>query len=290
MTVMTKSVPAGSPLFREVLSEWDPRRILRDLWAYRDLIRQLTVREVRQRYQGSYLGTLWSLLTPLLTLVVYTFVFSVVLGVRWGSSDRPTPPADFALTLFAGLIPFNVFAEVVTRAPTLVLSVPNYVKRVRFPLEVLPVVALGTALAQSLFYGLVLLGGELVLWRRLPWTLVWLPLAYLPLVFLCAGLGWFLASVGVYVRDIGPVVAVLVHLLFFLTPVVYPTTAVPESLRMFIYLNPLTTVVSGFRRVLLWDDGLPWGPWAGWTALTAGLAWLGYVWFVKTRKGFIEVL
>jgi lipopolysaccharide transport system permease protein len=211
---MRVATEVGTFRKRSFSSEWDPRRVVGDLWSYRELVYQLTVREVRQRYQGSYLGTLWSLLTPLLTLVVYTFVFSVVLGVRWGSSDRPTPPGDFALTVFAALIPFNVFSEVVTRAPGLILSVPNYVKRVRFPLEVLPVVASASALVHSMFYGLVLLAAELVLWRRLPWTVVLVPLAYLPLIFLCVGLGWFLASVGVYVRDIGPVVGVLVHVYF----------------------------------------------------------------------------
>jgi len=267
----------------------NPLHVTRHLWSHRGLIRQMVRREVSQRYRGSYLGVLWTLLTPLLMLLIYTFVFSIIFKARW-RADAETPPGEFALTLFAGLAAFNVFSEVVSRAPTLILGVPNYVKRVVFPLEILPVVALGSALVNSLItVGLVLVGNLIVL-GQLSSTVLWLPLAYLPLIFLCLGLGWFLASLGVYVRDIGQGIGIAVQMLFFLSPVFYPVTAVPEPLRIVLYFNPLTTILSEFRQTLLWGEPLGWRTWAAWSLLTAVLALLGYGWFMKTKKGFADVM
>ncbi len=261
------------------------------LWHYRDLIQQLTAREVQQRYRGLYLGLLWSLATPLLMLAIYTFVFSVVLKARWGgASDGSTSPGEFALTVFAGLIPFTVFSDVVTAAPTLVLRVPNYVKRVVFPLEVLPVVSLGSALVHSLVSVGILLVGVLLLQGRISPALVFLPLAYAPLILLCLGLGWFLASLGVYVRDVGHGIGIITQVLFFMSPVFYPVSAVPAELRFILYVNPLTTILDDFRRTLLWQEAPAWGSWAAWTAVTAGLSLLGYIWFGKTKRGFADVL
>src|SRR5574341_255251 len=257
----------------------------RHLWRQRELIWQLTKRELGQRYRGSYLGTLWSFLVPLLMLSIYTFVFSIVLKARWTQGPGPESVGEFALTVFAGMVPINMFSEVLSRAPTLVLSVPNYVKKVVFPLEILPVAAVRAALINSLIGIGILLTGILLLLGFLSPTLFLLPLAYVPLILLGLGVGWFLASLGVYVRDIGQGITVVVQVLFFVSPVMYPVTLVPASLRFILYFNPLTTILSGFRRTLLWRDVLPWGPWAGWTAIAAVFAMLGYLWFMKTKKG-----
>src|SRR5215471_10559134 len=206
-----------------------PLRMVRNLWKHRELIAQLTRREITQRYQGTYLGVFWSFLNPFLMLLIYTFVFSVVFQAKWGDVNRPTDVGQFALTLFAGLIPFNVFSEVVTRAPSLIVQVPNYVKRVVFPLEVLVVVALGSALVHSLISIGILLVGIVLCMGFLAPTAVFLPLIYLPLILLCLGLGWFLSSLGVYVRDIGHTVIIVVQMLFFMTPIFYPLTAVPAQ-------------------------------------------------------------
>lgn len=268
----------------------NPLKMVWGLWRHRELIGQLTRREITQRYRGTLLGVFWSFLTPLLMLVIYTFVFSVVFQAKWGDINRSTDVGQFALTLFAGLIPFNVFAEVITRAPSLILQVPNYVKRVVFPLEVLVVVAVGCALVHSVIsVGILLLGSGLCLGFLAP-TVVFVPLAYLPLLLLCLGLGWFLASLGVYVRDTGQTVTIVMQVLFFLTPIFYPLSAVPAQFQFVMYLNPLTTVVESFRRTLLWQQQLAWAPFVVWTTVTAVLALLGYVWFMKTKHGFVDVL
>lgn len=277
---------------RVIVRAWqllNPISIVRHLWRYRDLIVQMVRREVGQRYRGSYLGVLWSLITPLLMLAIYTFVFSTVFKARW-RTDVETPPAEFALTLFAGLTAFNIFSEVVGRAPTLILAVPNYVKKVVFPLEILPVVALGTALVNSLISVVLLLIGSLVLLGNFSTTVVLLPFAYLPLILLCLGLGWFLASLGVYVRDIGQGIGLVVQMLFFLSPVFYPATAVPEFLQSVFDFNPLTAILAGFRQTLLWGQMLEWPSWMLWTLLTSLLAVFGYAWFVRTKKGFADVM
>ena len=265
-----------------------PTALLKNLWVHRELIRQLIWRDVSQRYRGSLMGVLWSFITPLLLLFIYTFVFSLVLKVKWGQGDESV--GEFALTLFAGLNAFNLFAEIVSRSPGLILAVPNYVKRVPFPLEVLPFAAVCSACIHSFIAGGVLVLGCGLLLGYVSPTLYLLPLAYAPLVLLCLSAAWLLSSLGVYVRDIGQVVGLVVQGLFFMSPVFYSVEAVPMPLRLIMYVNPLTTIISGFRRVILWRDYLPWLPWAGWLALSLALAWLSYIWFIKTKKGFADVL
>ncbi len=260
-----------------------------NLWHYRDLIWLLIKREVGQRYRGSYLGMLWSFITPLLMLMIYTFVFSLIFKSSWKTGTE-TPVGDFALTLFAGLAAFNLFSEVVNRAPTLILAVPNYVKKVVFPLEILPVVAVGSALANSVITsGLVVMGSVLIQGRFSP-TIFLLPLVYLPLCLLSLGLGWFLASLGVYIRDIGQGISIVVQMLFFLSPVFYPVSVVPEPFRSVISINPLTLIMTEFRQTLLWGEMLDLKAWGLWLVLTVMLAILGYIWFMKTKQGFAGVM
>ena len=223
-------------------------------------------------------------------LAVYTFVFSGIFKVRWVNSAEATPLGEFALILFAGLIPFNVFSEVILRSPNLILSVPNYVKKVVFPLEILPVVALGSSIVSSLISVSVLLAAIGLLLGSISWSLILLPLAYLPLILLTLAAGWLLASLGVYLRDIGQGIGIATQALFFISPIFYPPTAIPEPYRFLVYLNPLTPILGNFRYALLGQGEFNWGLWLGWTVLGGVLAWLGYVWFMKTRKGFADVL
>jgi len=266
-----------------------PKHMTQNLWRHRMLIWQLIKREVSQRYRASYLGLGWAFLTPLLLLLVYTFVFSVVLKTSW-RGEVETPPEEFALIVFSGLAAFSVFSDVISRAPSLVLAVPNYVKKVIFPLEVLPVVALGTALINSGIMVSAVFVGHLLLAHSISATFFLLPLMYLPLVLLCLGLGWFLASLGVYVRDVGQGIGLLVQMIFFLSGVFYPITIVPEPFRSFMLLNPLATIIIGFRQILLWGEMPHWGWWAVWTLLASLFAWLAYIWFFKTKKGFADVM
>ncbi len=263
---------------------------VRFIWSHRELIWDLTRRELSQRYRGSFLGAIWSLVIPLVMLLIYTFVFGVVFKARWQGLDQNLPPQEFALILFSGLAAFNVFSEVVNQAPNLVVSHPNYVKKVIFPLEILPIVTLLVALVNSLIMvGLILLG-TLIIQGTVSATLYMLPLAYLPLIFLCLALSWFLSSLGVYIRDIGQGISVFVQVLFFLSPIFYPLDAVPVQIRAIMAASPLSAIVESFRSILLLGQPLSWLSWALWTLGTFVAAWLAFIWFTKTKKGFADVL
>jgi lipopolysaccharide transport system permease protein len=192
--------------------------------------------------------------------------------------------------LFAGLIPFTAFAEVLNASPRTILAVPNYVKRVVFPLEVLPVVTVGTALMQSLISVGILLLASAAMGGAIHPSVGLLPLAYVPLILLSLAFAWLLASLGTYVRDLAQSVPVLSQLLMFLSPVFFPASIVPQPFRTLIEGNPLTVILDDFRRVLLWDQPLDWGRWSIWVVLTACCAYAGYLWFMKTKAGFADVL
>ncbi|MGE4239894.1 ABC transporter permease [Ramlibacter sp.] len=260
------------------------------LWPRRhaSLIRQFASREVHSRYRQSWLGAAWAVLTPLLMLAVYTLVFRHVFGVRWGTTNEGD--LAFAVRLYAGLAVFQFFAECVGRAPRLVLDQPHLVKKVRFPLEVLPW-STTLAAAVHLVIALVLLV-VLSLWDagRVPVTLVALPLVWLPLLPLTVGLGWWLSALGTYVRDVGQVIALVLSLLMFLSPIFYPVEAVPAALRRWLFLNPLAPIITQTRQVLLE------GVWPAWTPLALNLlvclaiAAAGAAFFRAVRSGFPDVV
>lgn len=265
-----------------------PREMVTGLWRNRDLVRALVKREVLGRYRGSVMGILWSFFNPVLMLAVYTFVFSVVFKARWNAgSDSKT---EFALVLFAGLIVFNLFAECVNRAPGLVLSNVNYVKKVVFPLEILPCVALGSAMFHALISLCVWLVAYLILFGKPHATVLFLPLVVLPLLLLTLGLTWSLASLGVYLRDVSQFIGVIVTLLLFLSPIFYPASALPEDYRFLLLLNPLTPAIEQTRAVLFWGTTPDFVLLSTYLFGNAFLAWLGFAWFQKSRRGFADVL
>ncbi|MBM3599505.1 MAG: ABC transporter permease [Alphaproteobacteria bacterium] len=253
------------------------------------LIRQLAVREVVSRYRGSWLGLVWSLVNPLLMLAVYTFVFGIVFRVRWGQRGDDGP-IGFALVLFAGLIVHGFFAECVTRAPGLVVGNANYVKRVVFPLEILPYVALAAALFHAAVSLVVLLAFFVATAGMPPLTIALLPIVWAPFALLILGLCWFLASLGVYLRDIGQVTQPVVTVLLFLSPVFFPLEALPPALRPWLQLNPLTFIIDQTRAVLLWGQMPDWTGLAAYALVGLLVAWLGFYWFERTRRGFADVL
>lgn len=267
---------------------WPPT-LLRTFWRHRGLIRQLTLREVAARYRASSLGLLWSFLLPLALLAVYTFVFSIVFQARFGRALSDSK-VEFALTLFCALVPYNLFVETVLAAPTTVVANVNFVKRVVFPLEVLVIVKVGAALVHALIGLAVLLLGVAVFLRAPSPALAYFPLVLLPLVMLALGVGWFLASAGVYLRDTAQIVSVLVSFLFFLTPIFYPVEMVPDRFRVFLYLNPLTAIVENARLTVLWGQPPHWPALGAVTALGGAAMLLGYTWFMKTKRGFADVL
>jgi lipopolysaccharide transport system permease protein len=259
------------------------------LWQHRSLVWQMTRREVVGRYRGSVMGIAWSFFNPVLMLLVYTFVFSVVFKARWGVGTEESR-AGFAIALFVGMIVHGLFAEVANRAPGLILGNVSYVKRVVFPLEVLPWIAMGSALFHTAVSLVVLLLAQLILTYQLPWTLVLFPLVLAPLILATMGLAWFLAAIGVYLRDIGQTIGIVTTVMLFLSPVFYPVSALPEQYQPLLHLNPLTFVIEEGRKVLLFGQLPDWGGWALYLAVSLGIAWAGFWWFQRTRKGFADVV
>lgn len=252
------------------------------------MIGQLGRREVVSRYRGSVFGLAWSFFNPLLMLAVYTFVFSVVFRARWGGAEGGK--GEFAIFLFSGILVHGIFAECVLRAPTLILSNANFVKRVVFPLEVFPWVALTSALFHAAVSLLVLLLAQFVLAGSLPATIAYFPIVLVPLVLLTMGTAWLLAGLGVYMRDIGHVVGILVTVLLFLSPVFYPASAIPEAYRGWLKLNPLTFIIEQTRAVLILGETPDWAHLATYTVAAFAFAWAGFAAFQKLRRGFADVL
>ena len=265
-----------------------PTALLRSFHTNRSLIFNLIKREVVGRYRGSVMGLLWSFFNPVFMLVVYTFVFSVVFRARWlGGSDSKV---EFALVLFTGLLVYNLFSEVLNRAPSLILNNANYVKKVIFPLEVLPIVAFGAAAFHMLVSLLVWLLFYAIFFGLPTWTVIQLPVVLVPLILMTLGLAWILASLGVYLRDVGQIIGLITMALMFMSPIFYPVAALPDQYHAFTYMNPLTYIVEETRNVMIWGKLIDWNAWARWTAGAAVVAWLGFAWFQKTRKGFADVL
>jgi lipopolysaccharide transport system permease protein len=262
----------------------------RSLWRNRSLIAQMTKREVVGRYKGSVMGLAWSFFNPIFMLTVYTFVFSMVFKSRWGGAGGNESRTQFAVVLFVGLIVQGLFAEVLNRAPGLVLGNVNYVKKVVFPLEILPVIYLGAALFHSLINLLVLLAAFVLFNGYVHGTVLLAPLVLFPLVVATLGFAWMLASLGVFIRDVGPTIGIITTVLLFLSPVFYPITAVPEQYRPWIMANPLTFIITQSREVLIWGRMPDWIGLGIYLLAALGVAWMGFAWFQKTRKGFADVL
>lgn len=265
-----------------------PVEMVASLWRNRSLIFASAKREVLGRYRGSAMGLLWSFFNPVFMLAVYTFVFSEVFKARWNAGSESK--TEFALLLFVGLIVYGLFSDCINRAPGVILSNVNYVKKVVFPLEILPFVNLLSAL----FHGAISLGVWLLAYIFLfgiPYpTVLYLPLIMLPFFLFVMGLSWALSSLGVYLRDVGQFIGTVTSVLMFLSPVFYPATALPEAYRHLMYLNPLTPVIEQARAVLYFGHTPDFAILAVYWAATFVIAWLGFAWFQKTRKGFADVL
>ena len=266
----------------------DPVSLTVSLWNNWSLISQMTKREVIGRYRGSVMGLAWSFFNPILMLAVYTFVFSEIFKTRWVGVD--TGKGGFAILLFVGMIIHGLFAECANRAPSLIMSNSNYVKKVVFPLEILPVITLGSALFHSCISLLVLLVAQFLIVGTLSWSALLFPLILIPLILATLGISWLLASLGVYLRDVGHVITVLTTVLLFLSPVLYPVAALPEAYQPWLKLNPLTYIIEESRSVLLFGNLPDWVSLATAVAVGAVIAAAGFWFFQKTRKGFADVI
>ena len=261
---------------------------IKSLANHRTLIFDLAKREIDSRYKGSVAGLLWSFFNPLLMLGVYTFVFSIIFQSKWagGSGSR----TEFALVLFAGLIFFGLFSEVIGRAPVLILGNVNYVKKIIFPVEILAYVAMASALFQFLASMFIWLIFYSIFFGLPPLTIFLLPLVVLPLLMLTLGLSWIFASLGVYLRDTPQVVAIGITILMFLSPIFYSTASVPSDYRYLLQLNPLTFSIETARDVMMWGKPILWMAWLKQIFVAIFVFCTGFFWFQKTRDGFADVL
>lgn len=265
-----------------------PFSFLRVGWRHRRLIVRLARRKIEARYRGSALGSSWTLLQPLLMLAVYTFVFGVVFQSRWQLDTGGQTP--FALVLFAGMIFYGIFAECITEAPSLMLANQTYIKQMMFPIEILPWVSVVAALFSFAVNLALLAVFQVALQGPPPWTSLAAPLLLAPLLLLTLGMTWMFSAAGVFLRDLSQIAGVLATTALFLSPIFYPADRIPESFRPFYDLNPLVPMIEAFRAALF-EGQLP-DPrtLVALTALCWGVAWLGYVGFMRTRKGFADVL
>lgn len=266
-----------------------PGSLLGSLRAHWGLITQMTRREITGRYRGSVLGLAWSFFHPVVMLLVYTFVFSVVFRARWGGGEQDGL-ASFAIILFIGLIVFNIFAESVSKAPSLITNNANYVKKVVFPLEILPLVSIGSALFHALVSMGVLLLALLITEGRINASALFLPLVIAPLAIATLGICWVLASLGVFIRDVAQTIGLVVTVIQFLSPVFYSVKMLPEKYQSLLLLNPLTFVIEQARAVIIWGHMPDWQGLCLYTLTSVLIAIAGYWWFEKTREGFADVL
>ncbi len=257
------------------------------LWRHRGLILELTKREFMGRYRGSFGGVLWSLAQPLFLLTVYTIAFGFILQARWGGAGSTS---EYALLLFAGLIVFNALSECLSKGPTLIVSNPNFVKKVVFPLELLPVVAVLTALAHALIGMVAWFAGYVVLFGVPQATAVIFPLVLLCFVPVLLGISWLFSAVGVVVRDISQLTGMLSHTLLFLTPIFYSVEMVPEWMRDLLMLNPLTFVVEQFRLVLFFGQMPALSGLTVYFLLSSVFAWGAYTMFRRLRPIFADLV
>jgi lipopolysaccharide transport system permease protein len=266
-----------------------PFQMASNLYNHRNLIRQFAWRDVVTRYKGSHFGMIWSFVTPLMLLAVFSFVFSVIFKSKWGVSPDEGK-FQFAMTMFCGMTVFNIFGECISRAPTLILQYPNYVKKVVFPLEILPVAALGSSLINAALSLAILIPAVLLFSHAWPSTIYLFPLVLIPICAFALGFGWFLASVGVFIRDIAQPVSVIVQMLFFISGIFFPPSAIPEDIRSFVQLNPLVGILEDARRTLMWGQYPDWSSLALVTLFSLIVMQLGYLWFMRTKRAFADVI
>jgi lipopolysaccharide transport system permease protein len=253
------------------------------------LIRQYLFRQIGQRYQGARLGVLWSIITPLLMLLVYTFVFGTIMKARFGVSKTETT-LDYGLALFCGLNLFNVCAEVISRSPTLILGQPNLVKKVVFPLEILPVTTTLDALIHAILAFIPLLLALTILRGAIPWSFVFLPFFLIPTALFALALSLFLSALGVFVRDIANLVNPVMTVLLFSSAIMYPIAFVPDWARSWFYLNPLAVLVDDSRKVLMWGFYPNFGTLALLTGVGLLLVLVGFSFFEKSKPAFADVM
>jgi lipopolysaccharide transport system permease protein len=263
---------------------WHP---LWELPGRSELIFSLAKRELLARYKGSALGIVWALLTPVVMIAIFTFIFAGIFGARFGASQSHW---DYALYLFCGLLPWTMFQETLQQSASTIVAHANLVKRVVFPLETLPVAQAFSSLGNQLFATIALLIATLVIQQQLHLTALWFPLLVIPQLLFTLGAAWLIASLGVFLRDIAQGITLLLMAWMYLTPIIYPESIVPERFRVFINLNPFTSLVRSYRRIFLEGAAPDWPGLAYFTGFAIVSFLVGYWWFARTRKNFADVI
>ena len=266
------------------------RAVWRPLWELPrrfDLIVSLVRREIAVRYKGSMLGILWAVLTPVVTIATFTLIFAGIFKARFSESSSGW---EFALYLFCGVLPWTAFSEAVQLSSQKIVSQANLVKRVVFPLEILPVAQTFASFANQLFGTVALLALALVIQRTLHPTVLWLPVLAVPQLLLTFGAAWLVASLGVFLRDIVQGIALLLMVWMYLTPIIYPETIVPARFLPYINANPFTHLIRSYRNIMLEGRAPDWSGLAYFTGFALLVFIFGYWWFARTRKNFADVI
>jgi len=262
----------------------DPFRVL---WRNHSLIASMVRRDIHGRYRGSLAGLFWTVINPLLMMLTYFFVFALVLKVRFGEGAAQQGPTGFLLYFIAGMLPWLAFSEAIGRSAGVVIEHRMLVKRVVFPIEVLPVNLMAAGLVSEFFGLLVFLAALLTIRHGVPLTVLYLPFILGPQILLTAGLCWFLAGLGVFLRDTGQFLGFFLTLLFFATPICYEA---PKNMAGVLMLNPIYVLVRAYRAVFLDNHAPAWNQ-LGWlTLLSAAVFFFGFAWFYKSRRAFPDVL
>ncbi len=264
---------------------------LQSIWRNRNLIRTLVRRDVLSRYSGSFGGAFWTVLNPLLLMLTYFFVFGLVLKSRFVASD--TSRSGYAINFIAGMLPWLAFSEAVGRSPFIMVEHRGFIKKLVFPVETLPVNLVASGLVTE-FFGVLLFALALILVRGgVPATALYLPALVIPQILLTAGVCWFLAALGVFVRDLAQINGYLLTVWFFLTPICYPETSLsslpPFALRL-LTKNPIYVLVHAYRSILLESKAPDWTALAWLTAASLVVFFLGHAWFYKLRKSFADLI
>lgn len=263
--------------------------MLSGLLNHKYLFVQMLKRDIEQRYRGSQLGFLWAFFYPILMLLVYTFVFGMVMKVKWGVEGQDN--IDFGLILFAGLLLHGLLAEVMIGSVRLITGNSQYVKKVVFPLEILSLVCLANAVFHMFLGLLILLAIYLITGNQLHWTLLYTPIVLFPFIVFLLGASWFVSVLGVYVRDLGQVIGVLMTVLMFLCSIVFPFANLPAQMQPYVlWLNPLTIVVEQLRAVMLFGQAPDWTLLGLYSLCAFAMFFVGVWFFKRTRDGFADVI
>jgi len=260
-----------------------------DLWKHRELLWQFTLRNVELLHKGSHLGLIWSFLNPLLMLGLYVLVFGYINGNKFGVLPNEGP-ADFALGVFLGLTFFHFLAEILGISPSIIVGNPNFVKKVVFPLEILPAASVGAALFHMFISMVLVLISLLAFGHGIGWGALWLPLIILPVVFLCLGIAWFFSALGVFFRDVGQVMQFLTMVLMFSSAVFYSAQSIKPPAWVWMRFNPVLLAIELARDAALWQRPLNFHHFAYLYGAGIGSCYLGHLAFRKMKPAFADVL